>query len=638
MIRAHFYFLHLLLLLCYFSAPTFAQEEKKVSSIFTEKADNLKLYENPEWQTILFYQKKYFTGKRGIIGGKEFYLSHDGRKNPKLEMEATLQAFFSGKRGDTAAQCLFPRRLLWLKKKLDTEIFKIPTLECAKLNNWLENINPQGVALIFSSFYINNPSSMFGHTLLRIINSDYSLTDFGVNYAANPDTTNMFEYTYKGLTGMFEAKFSLLPYSIKVQEYNNSESRDLYEYVLNISPSQTLNMMLSLWEVGDNSIPYYYADENCSYILLALLDTANPDFNFIDKFLFIVNPADTLRVINEYPGLVKQIDFRPSAERRFKTRFKILNSQERDLFTDILDEKIMPENLLQGNDTSAKESTAKILTAVSEYIDYKEHIAGTGDEKTYPIKRKKILNVRAALGIVSPTLDIQKEDMPENGVYGTRVGTGYSYSTSSKSTMNIEFRPALHDINSPAQGYSPDAQIELLNTVVSYETQSNSFYLNELSFVNILSLPSLDPPLYPVSWGLQAAIKQDTDCQIATYAAHCERYLLSGLSGFSYRNNPFQIYFLPNLQLSYMESFAFESLIGAKVGIIFRPIGTLTWTTSAEILQRYSISQNIWRPHQFTQSTISFSIAKEVESRTYLSYNRQNFTWNFGTTLYWYFY
>ncbi|MBA2252841.1 MAG: DUF4105 domain-containing protein [Nitrospirales bacterium] len=43
-----------------------------------------------------------------------------------------------------------------------------PSLPCERFHNWYHDLNPQSITLVFPSAYMNNPSSMFGHTLLRI--------------------------------------------------------------------------------------------------------------------------------------------------------------------------------------------------------------------------------------------------------------------------------------------------------------------------------------------------------------------------------------------------------------------------------------------------------------------------------------
>lgn len=634
--------LFILVFLC-LSNRSFSESfsEKTAAQIFVEKAQNLNLSSDPEWRKILFYQRKYFSDRRGMVDGSAFYLSSEGKYNLNKEMIATINAFFSATQGNNSAQCKFPRRLKWLKSKLDDDKIQFPTVPCERFENWLTMVNPKGVVFVFSSFYINNPSSMFGHTFLRIEGSNHALTDYGVNFAANTDTNNMLVYTYKGVTGGFEGRFSVLPYYLKVQEYNNSESRDLWEYELNLDQDQIDNMMRSLWEVGDNRIDYYYIDENCSYVLLALLDTTDTKFNFTDQFFSFVNPPDTLRVVTRYPDLVKKTIFRPSAQRRFRARYQVLNSSERDFFTEVADERIKPDDLTHH---VSKESAAAILTAVSEYIDYREHIAGTADSKKYPVFRKQVFNARARLQVVSPPLDIKvtDEDHPENGVFGSRMGLFYSYSSATQSAVDYEIRPVLHDLQSPAIGYSQESQIEFLNTSVRYETPSKMLYLKRLSLLKVRSTPALYAPFFPISWAFETTMEQDDDCQKSFFDATCRRYFLGGGSGLSIGGEIEKIaihgYGLPTAQISYMDSFGFEALMGLEGGFIVTLYKKFVFYTSTQWFKRYSISQSLWRNHLNIDASLSAPILNSFEGRLQYSYNFETSVWRFGAGIYWYFF
>jgi len=59
--------------------------------------------------------------------------------------------------------------------------------------------------LIFPAAYLNNPSSMYGHTLLRIDARDQDektrLLAYAINYAANTDETNGILFALNGLIG-----------------------------------------------------------------------------------------------------------------------------------------------------------------------------------------------------------------------------------------------------------------------------------------------------------------------------------------------------------------------------------------------------------------------------------------------------
>ena len=259
------------------------------------------------------------------------------KKEPLLEMKSTIKAFYQNdETSDNSAQCIFPRRLLWLKSKLDDPNTQIPYKNCKKLNDWLERIQGKGISIVFSSSYVNNPASMFGHTFLKIHRARHSLTDFGVNFSAKPNTTFLPLYALYGLIGVFPGYFSLLPYSVKTQEYAHFENRDLWEYEIDFNEYDTQMLLLSLWEVGENRINYFYLDENCSLILLYLLEASKFDINFTNQFLLFVNPSDTLRVLKQKKNFIKNMVYRPSQLQKFYHSYEVLNSEQRKLFDDII--------------------------------------------------------------------------------------------------------------------------------------------------------------------------------------------------------------------------------------------------------------------------------------------------------------
>ncbi|APJ04011.1 DUF4105 domain-containing protein [Silvanigrella aquatica] len=630
----------LVVILLLFPLSIFAQEKSSNQfdiEYFIQKSRSLELAKRSEWRKILFYQKKYFTTPRGIVDGKEFYLSNEGKFNPQAELEETIKAFFDESKADLSAQCKFPRRLKWLKYYLDENMKTLPEAHCQNLNDWLKVINPKGVVLIFSSFYMNSPSSMFGHTFLRITNSEDPLTDSGVNFAANPDTENPLLYTIKGLTGFFEGKFSLLPYSVKVQEYNNSESRDLWEYELNLTQEQTENMILSLWEVGNNRIDYFYFDENCSFILLALLDTANDKFNFSSQFWFWVNPADTVKAVYSYPGIIKNVSFRPSSANRFQYRFSLLNEMEQKLFAKIIDESL---GFAALKAQTSVENAAKILDAISEYIDYKENLAGTEESKTYPLFRKQLLRARASLGVVSTPLQISPPEnaRPDKGVPGARLGLSLSHSKYAGTALNLEMRPVLHSLEDPSLGYSKESQIKLLSTLLRYEFPSNQLYIDKLDAVDIISIPALSPPLFPLAWNLNVAIEQDEDCSKTGYQAACQRYFAKGGTGFAIQYDNIQIFALPQIDFAYQNENAFEVSVGTFSGIALRPSNRLVIFSSQDWMNRYSVQYSKWRRHFMLETSLSILAFNNVESKIYYNYNVANSDWRVGAGIFWHFF
>src|SRR5205085_2119317 len=92
----------------------------------------------------------------------------------------------------------------------------------------------------------------------------HDLLDYGVDYSATADTSNPVLYAFKGIFGFFPGTFHIFPYYYKVREYNDYESRDLWEYDLSLTPQQVTMLVAHLYELGATYFDYYYIDENCS--------------------------------------------------------------------------------------------------------------------------------------------------------------------------------------------------------------------------------------------------------------------------------------------------------------------------------------------------------------------------------------
>ena len=73
-----------------------------------------------------------------------------------------------------------------------------------------------------------------------------------------------FSFALKGLTGLYPGTLSSSPYYAKVREYSDMESRDVWEYRLNLTPDETRQLLRHAWEIGATRFDYWFFDENCS--------------------------------------------------------------------------------------------------------------------------------------------------------------------------------------------------------------------------------------------------------------------------------------------------------------------------------------------------------------------------------------
>lgn len=156
---------------------------------------------------------------------------------------------------------------------------------------------------------MNNPSSSFGHTFLRIGkeldtvdngNKNLELLDTGINYGAVTGNAGPFLYFFGGLTGYFSGSFTAIPYYYKVREYNDYETRDLWTYQLNLNPNELEQMVNHIWELGPYDIWLLLPFKNCSYHVITILEAVKPELNLLDNPSSTnIIPVETLRVLEK---------------------------------------------------------------------------------------------------------------------------------------------------------------------------------------------------------------------------------------------------------------------------------------------------------------------------------------------------
>jgi len=465
------------------------------------------LADEAQWLRLGHYRRGATGGWSSGVSGPPFFQSRDGSSNPSAELDATLAGFFAADPADAKAQhpqCQFPARLAWLASRLHLDPNRLPLKDCPRFEEFFGRLRARSVTFVFSSYYLNNPSSAFGHTFLRVNKTDaatagkrWELLDYGVDYSATVDTDNAVAYAFKGLTGLFQGHFNYYPYFYKVREYNDSESRDLWEYDLNLTPDQVALLVAHLWELGSSWIDYYYLTDNCSFEVLTLLEAANPQLDLVSKVGTVVVPVDTIKALFAYPNLVREAHFRPSLRRQFDVRAERLSAAEADALQTVARTPSAP--MPTGLDTNA---AARVLDAAMDLVEFKDAkgiLFGTDPDA---MQREHLLEERrAALAVPSEDVAVPvPTDRPEQGHDSTRVGAAAGYSNTRGAFATYDFRLALHDLVDPPAGYPELSQIEFLPTRVRFFPDANRWWLEDFSFVQVISLNSVDRFNYLPSW------------------------------------------------------------------------------------------------------------------------------------------
>ncbi len=472
------------------------------------RSRELRLAESREWQVLGHYRaNRISSGVTSEVDAAAFFLAPDGKTNPRSELEATLAAFVEqavdvdqseeGKR--EPARCRFPARFAWLDERLHFDSLVIPHAPCDRFDRWRDTIRAESATLIFASAYPNGPSSMFGHTLLRLNraregNAD-DLLAYAVNYAALPTTENPILYTFMGLGGGFPGYFATMPYYLKVQEYADMEDRDIWEYRLGLDRAAVARMVEHLWELGHAWFDYYYLSENCSYHLLAVLDAGNPSLHLTDAFQKWVIPGDTVKAIVDTPGLVASSRFRPSRFRVMTARRSALDAAEVDAAEKLAAaEGGEPAAILEA---IAPARRVAVLDTAYELVRYRAEAspmtAATGRERA-------LLVARGKLGAPPSEASVAPPPAPESGHGSSAITLGGGYGTRG-AFADLFVRGALHDLLDPTGGYMPGTQIEMFGLEARvYGDEAPAFELDRAFLARIVSLAPVDPWVVRPSW------------------------------------------------------------------------------------------------------------------------------------------
>jgi len=500
----------------------FSQSEKKKKSVddVIVRAENLELWKEKQWLNLVHYRRHFKSYKSQADGTGFFLAGKDGVKNPRSELVATLQGFAKtpSENNQDHPQCRFPARYLWLESQLHWAKHVFPKVKCTAFEAFRKKEDAGSATLVFSSYYLNNPSSAYGHTLLRLnkVRSDKSahhsdLLDHGINYSAAMTTQNPIAYAIMGLGGMFRGVFTNVPYFYKVREYNDFESRDLWEYDLNLTPDEIKILVAHIWELGSTYFDYYYITENCSYHMLTVLEAAAPRFELTKKLSYYVIPSDTIKEVYETPGLVSKINYRTSVRAQFQFRLRQLSR----------DEKKKVWKLLKTRDLSSvdhlpdKQRSALLDTAI-DYFDLEHGKKLLKNDPELSQFKQKLLLARSRILVSSPTLDIPppQQEAPHEGHGSARTGLMSGYSNQTGPYVTFTHRFALHDLLDPQRGYPTYIEIDFVKFDLRYNTRDHHLWPENVDLINIFSLSHFSTFQKSLTWKLRtgATIFRDEAC------------------------------------------------------------------------------------------------------------------------------
>ncbi len=459
------------------------------------------LAQHPLWQRLLHLPP---GGGRSRIDTEAFFLAPDGASDPVLELTASLAALAAERPGQTPFQCRFPARAGYLRSVLPARASAWPAPECPAFEVWRQQLASTRITLVFASAYLNNPSSMFGHTLLRLDGEEAHgspLLAWAVNFAAQSDGVQDLDFAWKGLTGGFAGRFGLYPYYAKVEEYARIENRDLWEYRLKLAPAEIDRLLAHLWELREAAFDYFFLDENCSFQLLALLDVARPDLDLSAGFGLWVAPVDTIRRLHE-KNLVASVDYRPAVHTLLSARIAglapALRAQLLHLLQPAAAEPPLPLNLPLRDQIQLAELAHDWTAYQLKNRAWINGVDGLLDSVRLQRLARQMLRWRSRLPAGEAFAEIAAPAAPEQAQAGQRVGLGAGLRRGGSPALQLAWRPVMHDVLDASPGYVDGQGIAVLD--VRFSLRQQQLRLQELSLLRIESRSPRDAFFKPWSW------------------------------------------------------------------------------------------------------------------------------------------
>ena len=456
------------------------------------EAERAGLAQDPEW-LVLLHAVPAAGGFRSRVDDPSFFLAPDGARNPSEELVATLRGLALPTPGTSAAMARFPGRAEFLVRRLGIDREALPMPRSAAFEDVWDRLGATRAVLVFPDAYMGTPASMFGHTLLVIHGrAGVAALQQAVNYAAATTETNGPLFAVRGIFGGYPGRFSLSPYHERLQEYTNTEHRDLWEYELDLDQEAIRRLLLHLWDHKDHWSGYYFFDENCSYQLLFLLDAARPGLALHRRVRPWVIPTDTVRLVAD-AGLVRSVSWRPSLAEQVRTGAAGMDTEEITLV----------KAIAAGGTSAALAGLpaprqALILDTAAAWLQARR-FRGAIAQDDYARRQLSVLRARARVGRVPPPPEPPMPVPPDRGHRSLRLTVGGG-SDGGQGFAEVALRPAYHDWMDPQAGYAAGSEVVFGEVAVRVWEDDGLPELDRVDVLRVRSYRPVDDFFLPPTW------------------------------------------------------------------------------------------------------------------------------------------
>lgn len=455
-----------------------------------------------QWLKLMRYNKTLF-GYESEVDYPKYFLAENGKNDPVSEMQASVKAFarpFSDfKDVNKHPVCLFPGRYIYLLKLGKVEK-AVNIDECVDFKVFKKKLELSSVSIIFSSYYINRPASAFGHTFLKLNKEDplkSDLNSYGVDFSAQVTTKNPLAYGVMGIFGGFYGRFSLLPYFLKLREYNDFESRDLWEFEIDLTKDELDLFVAHLWDMNLALFEYYYFTENCSYHIHRFVDAVKPEWKLWEFMYYFTVPIDTLIPLVKDEKIVKGIYYRPSLYKRSLDRLKNLTKKQKKII-----KKSIESKKLSSLKNFKKKEKVQILDSIMDFTDYKFskeiYLLASNKAKKIQNFKREVLIERSQIFLKSKKRNKSQKNTFEYAHQPRKISFGHR--NFKEDGIVFRHRYALHNILEPEGDIYSNFSLEMGTLSIFSSFEEKKIIIEEYEIAHVEALRPFNYFEKKVSW------------------------------------------------------------------------------------------------------------------------------------------
>ncbi len=473
-------------------------------------ANQAQLSQRPEWRKINLYHPT-IGGITSRVDDPTYFLAPNGKQDPQAELEATIRGAFDDTMAKNSRQpnvCRWIARYQFLSRSMQELGLEYSPVPCEVFTKWKSGIATHRISVIFASVYLNSPASMYGHAFIRFDSekpAEYNrLNDATIGYSVQASNDAGVMFLVRSLFGAYPGSFVFVPYYMKMREYSDLENRDLWEYQTNLTGAEIDRMLAFIWEQSFTYMNYYFFDDNCALMLLATIEAARPALNLIEQAKPWFIPLDMVKLVQQQPGLIEQIHYRPSQYNTLVQNYNPAKADEKKNALALIDND---QSLAYLSTLTAAEQ-ARILDlslGVSEYKRNQKH--SEAEASALSARQIKLSGLRSKIDAPSDYKDKEPPaERPDEGHGSVRTGLAVGQ-VGTANYAQLNFRGGYHDSLDPQGGFAPGASSNIGDLYL--RLNENQIRFQRLDLFDVFS-PSVQTEWYkPETIKLNVSIRRE---------------------------------------------------------------------------------------------------------------------------------